>query len=103
MLEIFAPYLPFVTILVTILVNILLIKMGASWLAYLIANVIIVLTFEMLGVNAFNFIGRVVELIVDIIMNIISQTIDKIFNRSGGTTPDGNNWWQNWWNIWPIL
>ena len=59
MLELFTPYLPFISFLTTIVVNILLIVKNAHWWAYIIANVLIIIVFLVMGITPFDFFGSI--------------------------------------------
>ncbi len=59
MLELLNPYLPFISFLTTIVVNILLIVKNAHWWAYIIANVLIIIVFLVMGITPFDFFGSI--------------------------------------------
>lgn len=93
-IEIFAPYLPFITFLLTITLNIWFLTRGWDWIKLLIANIIIIILFQAIGIGEYNFITVIVRYLTDIITEVIEQVfisvdqfLDEFFE---GLKPD---WW----------
>ena len=78
MLELFAPYMLFISFLITILFNLWLISIKSNWIVLLIANLLLILIMEFLGLAEYNFLNRVVEWIFDFIAKIISGLLSGI-------------------------
>ena len=78
MLEIFAPYMLFISFLITVLFNLWLIGKNVHWIAILIANLLLVLIMEFLNLAEYNFLNRIIELIIDFIAGIFTAILDFI-------------------------
>lgn len=78
MLEIFAPYMLFISFLLTVLFNIWLISKNIHWIVILIANLLLVLVMEFLNLAEYNFLNKVIELLIDFISSIFTGILDFI-------------------------
>ena len=78
LLELFAPYMLFISFLITVLFNLWLISIKSNWIVLLIANLLLILIMEFLGLAEYNFLNRVVEWIFDFIAKIISGLLSGI-------------------------
>lgn len=78
LLEIFEPYMLFITMFFTLLINIILIFKGLNWIALIVGNVIVIIVFELMGVGEYNFINVVMGYIMQIVGDLISSVIDGI-------------------------
>ncbi len=87
MLEIFAPYLSFISFLIVIGVNILLIFLKSQWYIFIIANVIVSLILIAVGIPPYNFVIDIVKFIIDFFKSIF----EGIFARD-----DGKKWYEFW-------
>lgn len=72
-LDLFKDYIPFIVILITLTLNVLLIIFKSQWYVYLIANVILIIILGFIGETPFDIIGEVVEVIGDILVGIIKR------------------------------
>ncbi len=77
LLDIFEPYMLFITFFITIIVNIMLIKSKLPWYSLIIANVILTLIMNFLGLGEYDFISVVVVEIVEVLRDIIVALIDS--------------------------
>ncbi|MEM0172984.1 MAG: hypothetical protein QXI16_00590 [Sulfolobaceae archaeon] len=82
LIEIFEPYLLFLTIFLTLILNLVLILKNSNWLVFLVANLGLMLITTALFGKDYNLLAKVVEKIVDVIKNFF----DSIFE----TTPESN-------------
>ncbi len=90
MLEIFAPYLPFISFFITIVINIyLIIKVKVNWIMLLIANLIITLLMNYVGLGEYDLITQIIDFIVDLVSKIFKGIKDVI----GGWIRDLFSWW----------
>ena len=80
MLEIFAPYMLFISFLLTVLFNLWLIRKNTRWFVIIIANLLLILIMEFLDLAEYNFLNKIVDWIVDFIVNIIGGLIDKLWD-----------------------
>lgn len=78
MLEIFAPYMLFISFLLTVLFNIWLISKNIHWIVILIANLLLVLVMEFLNLAEYNFLNKVIELLIDFLSGIFKGILDFI-------------------------
>ena len=78
MLEIFAPYMLFISFLLTVLFNLWLISKNIHWIVILIANLLLVLVMEFLNLAEYNFLNKVIELLIDFISSIFTGILDFI-------------------------
>src|SRR5690554_988557 len=78
MLEIFAPYMLFISFLLTVLFNLWLISKNVHWIVILIANLLLVLVMEFLNLAEYNFLNKVIELLIDFISSIFTGILDFI-------------------------
>ena len=79
MLEMFAPYMLFISFLITVLFNLWLISKNVHWVVILIANLLLILVMEFLNLAEYNFLNKLVDWIFD----FIGQIFDKIFEFFG--------------------
>ena len=101
MLEIFAPYMLFISFILTVLFNLWLISKNIHWILIIIANLLLILVMEFFQLAEYNFLNKIVEWIFDFIAGIISEFWNLTFGRlidaikeflgisSGGTTGGG--------------
>ena len=78
LLDLFAPYMLFISFLLTVLFNLWLISIKSNWIVLLIANLLLVLIMEFLGLAEYNFLNRVLEWIFDFIARIITGIFEGI-------------------------
>lgn len=76
MLEIFAPYMLFISFLLTVLFNLWLISKNVHWIAILIANLLLILVMEFLNLAEYNFLNKIIELLIDFIAGIFTGILD---------------------------
>ncbi len=79
--EVLDPYLPLLTIIVTLAVNYQMFKRGANWYGIVGVNLILLIVTGMLGLNAFEFIPQLVAELMDMIKLVWKETIGSIFDR----------------------
>lgn len=79
LIDIFNPYLPFITMLVSIIVNGILAFRGAKVFAFIVANTIIALVITTLGLNPFNMIVEIVSMFLDLIISVLEAIWDAIW------------------------
>ena len=80
MLEIFAPYMVFISFLLTVLFNLWLISKNTRWFVIIIANLLLILIMEFLDLAEYNFLNKIVDWIVDFVVNIIGGLIEKLWD-----------------------
>src|SRR5690554_3288288 len=110
LLELFAFYMLFISFFITVVFNLWLIRLKLDWVVILIANLLLIMIMEFLGIAEYNFLNKVLEWIFDFIARIISglfeginDIIEGIFDNTVGgffdklkrifgitTTPDGD-------------
>ena len=91
LLELFGPYMLFISFFVTVVFNLWLVSIKANWIVIVIANLLLLLIMEFLGLAEYNFLNKVVEWIFDFIADILTWIwqstlgglLDKIFGRDG--------------------
>ena len=81
MLEIFAPYMLFISFLLTVLFNLWLISKNTRWFVIIIANLLLIVIMEFLDLAEYNFLNQIVDWIIDFIVNIIGGLIDKLWDK----------------------
>jgi hypothetical protein len=81
MLEIFAPYMLFISFILTVLFNLWLISKNIHWILIIIANLLLILVMEFFNLAEYNFLNKIVEWIFDFIAGIISEFWDLTFGR----------------------
>lgn len=90
MLEIFTPYLPFISFFITIVINIyLIIKVKVNWIMLLIANLLVTLLMNYVGLGEYDLITQIIDFIVDLVSKIFNGIKDVI----GGWIRDLFSWW----------
>jgi len=80
MLEIFAPYMLFISFILTVLFNLWLISKNVHWLVIIIANLLLMVIMEFLNLAEYNFLNRIVGWIVDFIVDIVAALFDRLWN-----------------------
>ena len=78
LLELFAPYMLFISFLITVLFNLWLISIKSNWIVLLIANLLLILIMEFLGLAEYNFLNKVLEWLFDFIARIITGIFEGI-------------------------
>ena len=79
MLEIFAPYLNFISFFITIVINVyLIIKVKVNWIILLIANLVVTLVMNFIGLGEYDLITQIVNFVVDLIASIFNGIKDVI-------------------------
>ena len=78
LLDLFAPYMLFISFLLTVLFNLWLISIKSNWIVILIANLLLVLIMEFFGLAEYNFLNKVLELLFELILRIISGIFEGI-------------------------
>ena len=78
MLEIFAPYVSFISFFITIIVNILLIKNNVNWVILIVGNMIVALLLSYFGLAEYNFLGKIISEIGTIIVEIAKSIFKAI-------------------------
>ncbi|HEY8362389.1 MAG TPA: hypothetical protein VIK77_05840 [Tissierellaceae bacterium] len=76
MLEMFAPYMLFISFLITVLFNLWLISKNVHWIVILIANLLLILVMEFLNLAEYNFLNKIVDWIFDFIGGIFEKIFD---------------------------
>jgi len=90
MFEIFAPYLPFIAFFITIVINAyLIIKVKVNWIMLLIANLLVTILMNYLGLGEYDLITQIIDFIVDLVSKIFKGIKDVI----GGWIRDLFSWW----------
>lgn len=80
MLEIFAPYMLFISFLLTVLFNLWLISKNTRWFVIIIANLLLIVIMEFLDLAEYNFLNKIVDWIIDFVVNIIGGLINKLWD-----------------------
>ena len=78
LLELFSPFMLFISFFVTVVFNLWLISIKSNWIVILIANLLLVLIMEFLGLAEYNFLNQVLEWIFDFIARIITGIFEGI-------------------------
>lgn len=78
MLDIFTPYLIFLTFLLAIIINVILLKFRVNIWGILIANVILTLVLNFIGLKPYDFISQIVTQLIDILVDIVKAIWDYI-------------------------
>ena len=92
LLELFSPYMLFISFFVTIVFNLWLVSIKANWIVIVIANLLLILIMEFLGLAEYNFLNKVVEWILDFIADILTwiwnSTLGGLLDKIFGISPD---------------
>lgn len=93
MLELFAPYSFFISLIISISFNLLLIfRTNSNWIVVIIANVLLSVVLNLMGLDQFDFLTRIINTIMDLIISIMDALIDgavKIVTDFFGSLFDG--------------
>ena len=81
MLEMFAPYMLFISFIITVLFNLWLISKNVHWIVILIANLLLILVMEFLNLAEYNFLNKIVEWIFDFLGRIFRELLNSTFGR----------------------
>ena len=77
MLEIFAPYMLFISFILTVLFNLWLINKNVNWIVIIIANLLLILVMEFFSLAEYNFLNKIVEWFFDFIGGILGELWDS--------------------------
>ncbi len=80
MLEIFAPYMLFISFVLTVLFNLWLISKNIHWLVIIIANLLLMVIMEFLNLAEYNFLNKIVDWLVDFIVNVIGGLFSRLWD-----------------------
>ena len=78
LLELFAPYMLFISFFVTVVFNLWLASIKSNWIVILIANLLLILIMEFIGLAEYNFLNKVLEWIFDFLARIITGIFEGI-------------------------
>ena len=78
LIDLFAPYMLFISFLLTVLFNLWLISIKSNWIVLLIANLLLILIMEFFGLAEYNFLNKVLEWLFEFIVRIISGIFEGI-------------------------
>lgn len=84
LIELFAPFMLFISFFVTVVFNLWLVSIKANWIVILIANLLLILIMQFLGLAEYNFLNKLAEWILDFIADIIGGLLERLF----GISPD---------------
>ena len=95
-IEMFEPYMAFISFFITILLNVWLISKKVDWIILLIGNLIIILVFQFFGLSEYNLLNKIVEWFLDFIGNLLKgiwdATLGKVFDGIKGFFEKIANW-----------
>ena len=78
MLEIFSPYFGFINFFILVIVNILLIIIKPeSWIPYVLANVIVLLVLQFIGLNPIGIFLDLISWLVNQLGNLIARFLPQ--------------------------
>ena len=80
MLEIFAPYMLFISFVLTVLFNLWLISKNIHWLVIIIANLLLMVIMEFLNLAEYNFLNTIVDWLVDFFVNVIGGLFSRLWD-----------------------
>jgi hypothetical protein len=78
MLEIFTPYLVFISFILTVVFNLWLISKNIRWIVIIIANLLLIMIMEFLNLAEYNFLNVIVDWIFDFVGEIFERFSDFI-------------------------
>ncbi|MEM1973687.1 MAG: hypothetical protein QXN68_02735 [Thermoplasmata archaeon] len=88
LLDMFAPYMLFISFLVTISINIWLISKNVHWIAIIFGNVLIMVVMQFFGLQNYDFLtvalNTLIGMIIDLFDTIIKSIGDFIGDLIGG-------------------
>lgn len=73
--EMFEPYLLFITIFITFVLNAYLVVKGANWFVFVVANILFMLLQGFLGLSEYNLLLQ----IFNFFKNLITELFNSIF------------------------
>lgn len=77
MLEILSPYSFFISLIISISFNLLLIfRTNSNWIVVIIANVLLSVVLNLMGLDQFDFLTKIISTIMDIIISIVDTLIE---------------------------
>ena len=80
MLEMFTPYLLFISFILTVVFNLWLISKNIHWLVIIIANLLLILIMEFFGLAEYNFLNRITGWIVDFFVDIVAALFGRLWD-----------------------
>lgn len=78
LIELFTPFMLFISFFVTVVFNLWLISIKSNWIVILIANLLLTLIMEFLGLAEYNFLNKLLEWIFDFIAKVITGIFEGI-------------------------
>ena len=79
MLEMFTPYIVFISFLLTVLFNLWLISKNIHWIVIIIANLLLIVVLEFLNLAEYNFLNVIVDWILDFVFKIIGRIFSEFW------------------------
>lgn len=83
MLEIFTPYMLFISFLLTVLFNLWLISKNIHWIVIIIANLLLIIIMEFLNLAEYNFLNKILNLFFDFLTKILDWILNFIIKLPG--------------------
>lgn len=80
LLDIFAPYLQFIVFSITMVFNITLVYKRVSWYILIVANIILSLSLNFIGLGSYDLITQAVEYIVNILVDLVTALFNGILD-----------------------
>ncbi len=78
LIDLFAPYMLFISFLLTVLFNLWLIRIKSNWIVLIIANLLLILIMEFLGLAEYNFLNKVLDWLFEFVVRIVTGTFEGI-------------------------
>lgn len=78
LIEIFDPYIPFITFSITIIINLFMLFKRVPWYSLIIGNLIITLIMNFLGLGSYDLLSQLVHQIGNILVSLFSELFTAI-------------------------
>ena len=83
LIEMFSPYMYFISFFLTVIINVYLLSKNVNWIVLVVGNLLIIVVLEFLGLGQYNFLNKIIEWIFDFVGDIIKSfwdaTVGKLF------------------------
>ena len=76
--EMFEPYMLFITIFITFVLNAYLIVKGANWFVFVVANILFMLLQGFLGLEEYNLLLQIFNFLKNLIADLVSSILEGL-------------------------
>lgn len=90
--EMFEPYMLFITIFITFVLNAYLIAKGANWFVFVVANILFMLLQGFLGLEEYNLLVQIFNFFKNLIADLVSSIFGGLLGGEDSVLAKAIKW-----------